>query len=215
MVVFGLNFGLTDSTIGIRLTASSTESSTWLSCTAVACSCSSGTSSNVSSLIVTINMEKSTFSSSFSYDQIFLSSVQMSNLRRWSSVGLTVIGVNVGGFGLSPRIRLGESDSVSTSWISDTSVSCKLSPGFHVNPELVVTLNRQQSTMSGCVSYDMPSVQFTQAIRSRSEFEASSWIADTSLKCNSASAASSRIVGGVHFKRLHDLAIKMEKLKFE
>ena len=139
-MLFGLNFGLMDSTINIRLTGSSTESSAWLSYTAVACSCSSGISSLVSSLIVTISRHKSTLSSSFSYDQISLSSVQASNLRRWSSVGLSVIGVNIGGFGFSSRIRFGGSDSVLTSWISDTFVSCKLSPGFHENPQLVVTL---------------------------------------------------------------------------
>jgi len=205
VVVIGLNFGLMDSTINIRLTGSSTESSAWLSYTTVACSCSSGISSNVSSLIITINRQKSTYSSSLSYDQISLSSVQASNLRRWSSVGLSVIGVNIGGFGLSPRIRLGGSDSVSTSWISDTFISCKLSPGFLQKPQLSVTLDRQKSTMCGCVSYDMPSVLLTQAIRSRLESETSSWIAYTSLKCKSASVASSRIVRDVHFKRLHDL----------
>ena len=214
VMVFGLDFGLTDSTINIRLTGSSTESSAWLSYTAVACSCSSGISSLVSSLIVTISRHKSTLSSSFSYDHISLSSVQASNLKRWSSVGLSVIGVNIGGFGLSPRIRLGGSDSVLTSWISDTFVSCKLSPGFHENPQLVVTLARKQSTMSGCVSYDMPSILLTQAIRSRLESEASRWIADTSLTCNSAPAASSRIVRGVHFKRLDDLATEM-RLKLD
>ena len=213
-MVFGLDFGLTDSTINIRLTGSSTESSAWLSYTAVACSCSSGISSLVSSLIVTISRHKSTLSSSFSYDHISLSSVQASNLKRWSSVGLSVIGVNIGGFGLSPRIRLGGSDSVLTSWTSDTFVSCKLSPGFHENPQLVVTLARKQSTMSGCVSYDMPSILLTQAIRSRLESEASRWIADTSLTCNSAPAASSRIVRGVHFKRLDDLATEM-RLKLD
>jgi hypothetical protein len=69
----------------------------------------------------------------------------------------------------------------------------------------VVTLARKQSTMSGCLSYDMPSILLTQAIRSRLESETSSWIAYTSLKCKSASVASSRIVRDVHFKRLHDL----------
>ena len=214
VMLFGLNFGLMDSTINIRLTGSSTESSAWLSYTTIACSCSSGISSNVTSLIVTINRQKSTYSSSFSYDQISLSSVQASNLRRWSSVGLSVIGVNMGGFGLSPQIRLGGSDSISTSWISDTFISCKLSPGFHQKPKLSVTLNRQQRTMCGCVSYDMPSVLLTQAIRSRLESEASRWIADTSLTCNSAPAASSRIVRGVHFKRLDDLATEM-RLKLD
>lgn len=217
VVVFGLGFGLIDSSINVRITGSSAESSTWLSHTTVACSCSSGISNIVSSLIVTISRKKSTYSPGFSYDKISLSSVQASNLRSWSYVGLSVIGVNVGGFDLSPRVRLGGSDAVSSVWISDTCLLCKLSPGFHENPQLVVTLASQQSTMSGCTSYDIPSILLTQAIRSRLESEASRWIADTSVKCNSVEVqfSSRRIIRDAHFKRLRYLDTAMQRLKLE
>ena len=143
--------------------------------------------------------------------------MQASNLRSWSYVGLSVIGVNVGGFDLSPRVRLGGSDAVSSVWISDTCLLCKLSPGFHENPQLVVTLASQQSTMSGCTSYDIPSILLTQAIRSRLESEASRWIADTSVKCNSVEVqfSSRRIIRDAHFKRLRYLDTAMQRLKLE
>jgi hypothetical protein len=113
-----------------------------------------------------------------------LESVSGSNLKSWSIVGLSVIGAHWGEFGLSPRVRVGESDSIATFWTSDTIVFCKLSPGYHASPQIVATLSGHQSTLSNMLSYDLPGIFLTQVLRSSIECEVTEWGSDTSVRSN-------------------------------
>jgi hypothetical protein len=116
-----------------------------------------------------------------------LATLRGSNLKSLSFVGLSVIGAHWGEFGLSPRVRVGESDAIATFWKSDTIVFCTLSPGYHASPQIVATISGHQSTLSNMLSYDLPRIFWahrTQVLRSSIECKVTEWGSDTSVSSN-------------------------------
>jgi len=179
----GKAFGLSSHSGSVRIGHSASPRTEWVSESIVVCKISPGSirRSVSASFVLTIRRARFSLSASFSYDAMSLSSVQASNLRSWSTVGLSVIGASWGESGLSPRVRVGASDTLSTVWVSDTFVLCRLSPGYNVHPQIVATLSRNEGTLSQSLSYDLPSILFTQAMRSQRDCETTDWTDDHSL----------------------------------
>jgi len=184
--VAGKGFGLNSFSGSVRLGHSASQLTEWVSDSIIICKTSPGSSgqSVAAFLVVTISRAKISLSGCFSYDTMSLSSVQASNLRAWSSMGISLFGASWGESGLSPRVRVGASDTLSTVWISDTFVLCKLLPGYHVHPQVVATLSGYQGTLFQSLSYDLPSILLTQAIRSQRESEMTDWNTNgISIRC--------------------------------
>jgi len=195
--VAGKKFGLISFSGSVRIGHSASQLTEWVSESIIVCKISSGSSrkSAAASFVVTISKAKFSLSDSFSYDTMSLSSIQASNVRPWSSVGLSVIGASWGDSGLSPRVRVGVSDTLSTVWISDTFVLCQLSPGYHVHPQVVASLSGSQATLSQSLSYDLPSILLTQAVRSQQKCETTDWNTDgTSIRCKTVKHVKSLVV---------------------
>ena len=143
ILVFGVDLGMMDTTIHVRLGRSSARSSYWTSDTMVACLSSAGMSSTLS-VFVTVSRVVDALSQALSYDGPSIRSVvPYQHGQIWSVTGVS-FGTNL----FSPNARLGFSQSISSQWQSDSSISCSATDYYPPIRAVVLTAGQSVGSLT-------------------------------------------------------------------
>ena len=183
----------------------------WLSATSVVCKLAAGTAGSLV-LVLTTGQITASCTNSVSFDLVSVSSVSTQYLETTGSKGTTIIGLDFGTRVWSQLGRSGQSSSLSTGWISETSISCKFASGIGESHVFSLSVGSLVGSISEFFSYFSSSVSSisppnlassglegittsgtyfgtsTYSISGRlgsSSIGSSSWISDTLVLCQS------------------------------
>jgi hypothetical protein len=209
LTAIGSSFATADLTGRARVGATSCAASTWVSDSILTCRVSSGVK-DMRGVSVTVERQVGTAGQSFSFDAASLSAVRASNIPTSGSGQVTVFGANFGLSDHSAAARVGLSGCARSLWVSDTSVTCKVSSGHGRVNTVQVTVGRLVGTLTEACSFDSASVSlvrpsnrgatvsgsltmygsnfayadFTSSARSgQTACEATRWISNTGVHC--------------------------------
>jgi hypothetical protein len=172
--ISGSNFGIFPREIAVsymkstsqnNFSGTSCQSSSWISDSSLRCRAPSGTGKGLV-VLATLASFIERIGDNSNFQTPFPTTVS-SNLSATSGSFLTVIsGFNYGNSGASVRVSSGKmpgpslsaSASAAGSWISDSSVVCKLASGTSSGLPLIVTVSNQTSRILPAVSYASPIV---------------------------------------------------------
>ena len=168
--IFGVNFQSFDHTGRMRIGATSAESTTWQSDTAVMCS-TAKFNSRSRSLHITLGESVGSVTESISFD-FFQLIVKTTNTRSKSSTAVQVNGFE-GSNILTQTARLGLSACESTHWISVSMVLCKVPPS--IGQSLLVSLTSGNFVASSTNAFSADHIITLQVSQSNVETATLSW----------------------------------------
>ncbi|MGB1597834.1 MAG: IPT/TIG domain-containing protein, partial [Promethearchaeia archaeon] len=161
----GGGLGAGASSMSARTGASASETTAWVSDTAVSLMSCRGHVASQEPLVLTLVQQAGSTTSLCSYDQGMASSVSRSNGPASGGALATISGSGMASFDASVRARVGASLCRVNTWVSETSVVCGVSAG--VSNELGVRIEVQGiagRTVTGAYSYDLPKVSSVQPL---------------------------------------------------
>ena len=149
--VFASSFGVSDLCPSSRLGASSCSSSVWMPSSSVTCKLAAGYLQSLA-VVSSVHLRTSTLSQRFSYDVAVLSSVKAinGNAPATGSVSVSVFGLEFGTVDLSESLQFGSTRCMATTFVSDTSLKCKVAAG---SPESIVFFPAKLCTIYGARSH--------------------------------------------------------------
>jgi hypothetical protein len=147
--ILGVFFGTMDISDELRAGYSACEASTWRSDSAIQAQVSYGLHATLE-FYVTANIQVSTMSKGFTYDEAISSSVSPVNAILQQAT-LLVFG---NGFLPTNTFRIGRTTAVSTGWLSDSQTFCRAGSSFLKSQLLLVTAGMGVGTQSFVLSYD-------------------------------------------------------------
>ena len=161
-LVLGSNLGWIDTSLSLRIGGTNCYTTQWLSGSSVTCLIPLG-DGIMRDIAVTLYRMKATLSLAFSYNTIVLDFVQpqTSNIPPNSTTSLTALGKNFGNDPVlagSPNLRVGGTSCMSTTWISDSSLTCAASSGLGGSKSITLTNRGRTSTVSNSITFDNPNV---------------------------------------------------------
>jgi hypothetical protein len=158
-------------TLTTRLASSSCEASEWVSDTAVQCRVCSGVSSTLR-VMATVGEQVASSSQAMSYDAsaafYLISSTMSVNRASMQESTFTVKGAGFGITRYSGHVTSGMTDSLSTRWISETSIAGKVARGTGATSPIVISVAVQVGTVTDILSVDIPAVKGIDFVRGKS-----------------------------------------------
>ena len=172
-------------------------------------------------LLVTAGERSGSVSETISYDSAMVDHVVAFEEAATGSKIVTLLGIGFGAVnasGYSVRVRLGQSASEASVWVSGTTVVCASASGSGATRRVLLTSGQEPATVSEAYSYERPMlsdiipgnaaatgrmtvtcigsnfglVDFTVAFRiGGTSCEASRWVADSAVKCKLPAGVSS------------------------
>ena len=213
----GIVVGGIQATLQARWDVTACESTSWLSDSRILCKVSHVGRGGSAAVAVTAGMLLlDTRSASISYDLSVLRMLAVSNgtnvvmISNQARVGAEFLSSTSAVLtALSPAMHFGSTFTEATTWVSQSSLICKIAAGKQGSLSLVLTLGQRVATISELMCYDAPSITgfvlsnisipitvahisgalapivTSHSVRiSDSAGEASSWISFTSVTCN-------------------------------
>ena len=154
LILRGENFGMSAFSHQAKISGSATESTGWISASALTCRTIAGQFAS-RRMLLTAGMLVETTSSAMSYDvATSASSVSTSNVHATGSILISISGQAFSSIFASASARIYSSASELSSWIADTSISCKSSRLSMSSLKVTVTTGIQAGTASFVISYD-------------------------------------------------------------
>ena len=131
------DFGYTDRA---RLGATACEATAWVEDTTVLCKIAAGHAATLR-VAVTAGVVAGTSTQMMSYDVPAVSSIKSTLYNRapFSDESFTVSGISFATRSYTPAARLGASAAEASDWVSDTSLTCKLTSAFRSSLSVAVT----------------------------------------------------------------------------
>jgi len=157
VTVVGSGFGGAARSWSVRLGGTSCEGTGWVSSSAMVCKAGAGLSAG-RGLCVSVGLRVGSVSGLVSFDVISVSGVVSSNGGGSGSVSVTIVGGGFGGFAASGVARVGGTSCEGSSWVSETSLLCKVGAGVSEGRGVCVSIGLQVGSVSGLVSFDGASV---------------------------------------------------------
>jgi hypothetical protein len=134
LVAVGQNFGARGSSPKMRVEGTQCESTAWLSTSSIASKLSSGVASygfgHVPGLIITCAQRISTVTSIFTYNRPHVTRLSRSNAPASGGVQVVMNGMNFGASDYTPVAYVDYHPCSSTTWASDSSLTCALPEGY-------------------------------------------------------------------------------------
>eukprot|EP00961_Rhodomonas_salina_P143891 1936553-Rhodomonas_salina.1 len=218
---FGTGFGLSDTSLAIRIGGSSAEGTLWVAGTSLTCAPSVGILRRPQ-LTLSVVQAVSTASHIVTYDRVSLSVMTRQNNPTADSHVEVIFGHGIATFDLSTTSKVGFTGAEMTLWFSDTSVHAAVPTGSGEQNSISLTTAASVSSVSHVLSYNTPQVKSLQegalavqdlvgsgfglmdtSVKSRIGFtscEVSQWTAESSVSCLHSAGA----LGG------HDLVVTMQ-----
>jgi hypothetical protein len=161
-LISGADFSIYDLSGSVRLESSASESTRWLSDSAVRSASPSFATSPTNSFspIVSVGCRLGSETFTFSYDASILS--VPSSFGNGPTTGSSTFGVFGDGFSSSspsPRVRVQGSATEGTRWRSSTSLLSRLCAGVSRTGLVIITLASEPSTISESFSFDSPDLR--------------------------------------------------------
>jgi len=160
LTVHGVNFGSRLHSSSVRVAASSTEFTKWISDSYVACQSVAGFS-HTGSILVTAGRHAQSTISAVSWDISILSSMAARNVPPipWAAnvIGAPqVFGRNFGSLAYSASVRVGQTAVNEIVWLSDSTLWCKVSHGLRATLPTTITCLIGLASATKGISYDAP-----------------------------------------------------------
>jgi hypothetical protein len=158
--ILGSNFAFaagTSAGLNVLIGGRQCSESVQLSDTSIRCKPSMG-SDKALDLHLTVSGIMGTSMSVFTYDAPAVTATSVFNAVTTGATTVLISGVNLGPVDYSPTARVGVSLCLTTSWNSDTTMSCSVSPGSGGTHSIDVEVAQLMGTMQGMFSYDSPIV---------------------------------------------------------
>jgi len=244
ITIFGSKFGEVDFTPAARVAGFGTtsehhathlgggtgcEATVWKSSTSAVCKTPRGLLFP-KPLAITVGLSISTTTRLFTFDSPRAVAILYPNGPLFGGVISTILGENFGWLDLSPQTRIGGTSCESSQWLSDSSVHCKVIPGYGLAIDMALTVEAMLSTIFGGFSYDQATIQSTQhqnvpstgavsvsifgfnfgvstwyvtpvARMGMSACENSLWLADSSILCSVAAGATGDMLFTITIER--------------
>ena len=160
--LMGAHFDRADMSGVVRLGDTQCSSTIWKSDTSLSCRINSFV--NMMSLDISYKVahHQTELSGVFSIDGPALSAVSRGNIQPIvQRIEMQVFGKNFGANMQTFAIRMGGTTSLSTIWMSDTSLISRPARGLSAGVDLVVSISRAVGTASNVLTYDAPTVSST------------------------------------------------------
>ena len=156
--IFGTNYGFSTKSLNARA-FTACEQTIWTSFSTLSCR-EAGKIQKGQSLmmILTIHQKVSSISKIWSYDSVYLSSVDKQNYPGTGSVMLHLEGVSVGFCHSSLAMRTSDTSAEVSVWTSDSSILAKSSSGASRSCKLEVTVNLIAGTGTETISFFKPQI---------------------------------------------------------
>ena len=154
VTVHGRNLGSHNPTSDQQIGHTACEASSWSSDSTLACKVPSGVQRPFQHVITIFGVDSSS-SNGMSYDIVSVRHVAVPNLAPSPKLDSAIFsGSNFGAHSTSMLARVSHSACTSTSWYSETSLSCKPSSGVGDLLSAVITLMGEKASASSLFSYD-------------------------------------------------------------
>lgn len=157
LTVSGTSFGVFDSSLRARVGHTACTSTVWASDTSLKCGVPKGLRSSLSITVSSGAGLLQTRGTAISYDLVVPASVFPSNGPVTGGTQVTISAVNLGAFDISPRVRLGATACPSSTWVSDSTILCKIASNtsiFDLAKSIVVTVGDSLATRAAAFQYD-------------------------------------------------------------
>ena len=172
----GEDFGTFDTSAQMRPGGTGVETTRWASDTVVAAKVAAGTAEELG-VTVTVATKFSTLTDAFTYDRVTpigplqgaLASGPSSNAPMLGGTLVTVVASNFGHSGYSGVARVGSSACQSSSWVSESAIVCKESTGLANSHAIIMSLAKQQATLSVAFTYNRPALRGSTATNQASD----------------------------------------------
>jgi hypothetical protein len=151
--ISGLDFAVYDTTMNFRLESTAAERTEWLSDSSIICRIPTGFRAT-REISITVSVLTGTHTEAFSFNDAVLISLQgTTNSARQG--GLELAGSRISYFSdLSIAIKVGISACESSTWLSDTTVTCISQIGDHRSIFLVLTTAERSCSLSQQFTFD-------------------------------------------------------------
>jgi hypothetical protein len=137
-----------------RLGVSGCEQTTWVSDSIVKCMAAAGVRGSLTA-VVTAGGHTGSLSDAFSYLSVpFVEGHVRSNVPSVGQVSVELDSRSILNGDYSVRVRIGDTSSAKTQWISDSAMLCSVPAGRDDQVSLVMTAAEQVGTVSQAVTYD-------------------------------------------------------------
>lgn len=159
VTMLGRNFGVSDRTPTQQLGVTSCSTTIWSTDTSVACTVATGTGAQLQ-VVAQVSSVAGTMFIGFSYDSPAVTFISGSNSPATGGVATVVNGMNFGTayHDSTPSVFLGKTLCSTSSWSSQTAVSCQTSPGGGAALNVGLMVDLQVGSMPTSFTYDSPVV---------------------------------------------------------
>jgi hypothetical protein len=162
--VAGENFGASLYSPRIRVGFTDSPSSQWQSDSSIACRSANFDSRREGPVVVTAGRLTGTLTSLFIDIGVAVSSIDRSNRPSSLNSHLNMLGHAFGQAAYSPATRIGNSAAARTAWISESSITCRMSATSGKSELLqVLTVRGVRGTLSSSLSHDVISLSSISA----------------------------------------------------
>jgi hypothetical protein len=159
VTIHGKNFGASNVNPTAYFGNYKCATSGWISDTAMLCGSSGGAGS--ADAVVDVQSVIGTSLKLFTFDTAVITSISTPNSPSTMGAYVTVHGMNLGLFDLTPSIQIGFTTCITTSWSTSTSVTCTPAQGGGAARAVAMTLYGAVGTGRAGFTYDAPVVTFS------------------------------------------------------
>ena len=160
VTITGINFAPVDTSKAVTVGVSNCQTVSWVSASSLTCNFPRGATSGIY-LQYQLNSRIGTAATLFSFDAPVLSQTLLVNAPASGTTILTLRGKEFGFASFSQTISVSQApwggQCTSSAWVTDTSVTCVVPPGFGMQRHLSLTLG-SVGTLTYRFSYDPPVV---------------------------------------------------------
>lgn len=149
----GTDFGTSSYSVRGRFGGTAAAATDWFSDSSVTCSSAPGMGPS-HTVALTVGRSVCTATGAATFDQPSFSSAVAANAPTSGSRVSFVVGANYGSWSFTQRARLGGTACMSTSWVSTSSLVCKISTGAGTKKAVAVTVSGLLGTGAAAMSYD-------------------------------------------------------------
>jgi hypothetical protein len=155
VTINGANFASMDTTVSARIGETACIKSSWVSSTTVLCVNPVGSGAGLA-IELEVSGLKGYAPRGFTYNAPVVTLLAAPNGPTFGSASITIQGSNFGVTDQSPIARVGATNCLTTSWMSDSLMHCEVAEGYAIGRDLVATVHGLSGVGDRIFSYDCP-----------------------------------------------------------
>jgi hypothetical protein len=172
LTIVGTNFGAEDFSASARIGSTSCTRTDWIATTSVSCVSAGGATTAVAESL-TVAGVVGTQTSQYSFDGPLISGLNPANAPLTGESPISVLGLNFATTDLSPTATIMHSTCLTTSWTTDTTITCQSIAGYGTGKVVGLTVHSVVATAESAFTFDAPVVTAGATINNPSSSGAS------------------------------------------